>query len=277
MRHLIDWVSFTLPIINDASTEASLNQSFESAFMEGLGDEVGGHLAALKWEHMEHGRAPYSDAWSVGDNGITVFWSEKRPEILLEISGKGCDYMRSVGLETRLLERVQMRLSRLDIATDIECDTKPDAFVAARTGRKASSIAHVESQTGATVYVGSRTSEQYVRVYRYAKPHPRSDLLRVEHVFRRKYARVIASEILVQGIIAVVGAIGARYGWAHSSWGVPADDSDPIKFPRPEREAGGTVFWLIKQAAPAFQRLVREGVIKDAEGFLRNYFMTFDT
>lgn len=274
MRHQIDWISFTLPIVNDSSTEESLNLAFEQAFLGGLGDEVGTHLAATRWTENEHGRAPYSASWSIADNGITVFWGEKRKEILVEISGKGCDYIRSVGLESKLLERVQGRLSRLDIATDIESDTKPSTFVAERTGRKASSIAHMESVTGETVYVGSRSSEQYARVYRYKEPHPRAALLRVECVFRRKYARTIASEILVQGLVSVVGVIGSRYGWAHSDWRVSADDSDIIKFPRPEREAGGTVFWLIKQAAPAFQRLVREGVIENPAQFLEQYFLT---
>jgi len=277
MRVQLDWISFTLPIVNDASTEASLNQSIETAFMGGLGDEVGTHLSQFKWGALEHGRAPYSNAWSIENNGITVFHSPTRTEILIEISGKGCDYIRSVGLENRLLERVQTRLSRMDIAVDIKCDTKPSAFVEARKSRKATSIAEISSVTGETVYVGSRTSEHYARIYRYAHPHPRSSLLRVEHVFRRKYARVIASEILVQGILAVVGAIGKRAGWTHPVWGVSADDSDTFKFPRPEREAGGTIFWLIKSAAPAFRRMVREGVIEDPEAFVQAYFMTNDT
>jgi len=276
MRAQLDWVSFTLPLVNDTSSEEALNQSFNQAFIGGLGDEVGGHLAAQTWKANEHGRAPYSHSWSVADNGITVFWGETRKEILVEISGKGCDYIRSTGLENRCLERVQGRISRLDIAVDINTDTKPSAFVAARTGRKASSVSDIQSVTGETVYVGSRSSEQYCRVYRYSKPHPRANLLRIEHVFRRKYARTIASEILVQGIMSVVGAIGKRAGWAHSVWGFSADDSDPIKFPRPEREAGGTVFWLIKSAAPAFQRLVRQGVIENPQQFLEAYFLTQD-
>jgi hypothetical protein len=41
----------------------------------------------------------------------------------------------------------------------------------------------------------------------------------------------------------------------------------------PERRGGGTVFWLIKSVAPAFQRLVREGVIREPGKFLNEYFL----
>lgn len=273
MRIQLDWLSFTLPIVNDASSEASLQMSIDNALRGGLGDEIADYMAVLQWKKDEHGRAPYSDQWSALNHGLRILYSDKRDDILIEISGAGCDDLRATGLENRLLERVQTRLSRLDIACDIECDTKPSAFVAARTGRKASSISDIQSVTGETVYVGSRSSETYVRVYRYAEPHPRHKLLRIEHVFRRKYARTIASEILVQGIEQVVGAIGKRAGWAHPNWRLSGDDSDTFKFPRPEREAGGTVFWLIKSAAPAFQRLVREGVIEDPQAFIERYFL----
>jgi len=197
MRSKLDWISFTLPIETDNSSEGAFNAALEDAFNRTFNEYEAKQLVHHTWVERK-GRAPYIYAWDIGASGMVCFASPKRKEILIEISGKGCDYLRSVGVEAAVLEKVQSRLTRLDIATDIETHISPVDFVAKRTGRKSRFNSVIQSDTGTTVYVGSRESESYTRVYRYAEPHPRAALLRVEYVFRRKHARLIASEIMAR-------------------------------------------------------------------------------
>jgi hypothetical protein len=273
MRTKIDWLSFTVKIATDNSSPEAFGAAIEKGFEDVLLSSTITKLFLHTWKERKGGRAPYNISWDVGETGLVVFASEKLGHVLIECSGKACDYIRSVGVENELLVCVQNRLSRIDIAADMETSASPDEFVKAKTGRKERSIAAFDTDTGSTRYIGSMKSESYVRVYRYNEPHPRHKLLRVEFVFRRKHARTIASEVIVQGINNVAAALGKKRGFAHPAWQPESDFVEDFRFPRPEREASGTVFWLIKSAAPAFKRLVKEGVIDDPEQFLLTYFM----
>lgn len=273
MQAKIDWLSFTLLAHTDTSTEDNYHTAIESALYGGLTAPLVEILFHTHWEERSGGRAPYNRSWDIGDSGIVVFTSDKLNHILIECGGKACDYIRERVMMDALLVMVQTRLSRIDIAVDMQTDAQPVEFVEERTGRKARNVALIESDTGQTCYLGSMKSESYIRVYKYAPPHPRSNLLRAEFVFRRKYARVMAGEIIVQGLDNVVTELGRRAGFQHEAWKPEDGLSEKIKFSRPEREASGTLFWLIKSAAPAFKRMVDEGIIENPEEFLATYFL----
>lgn len=269
----IDWLSFTLPVQTDNLTEENFHVAIEVAIKTAFGENLADNVFNSEWRENPSGRAPYSRSWTVVDRGITVFTSQKLSNFLCEFSGKGCDYLRAHACEGPVLESCRDRISRLDVAADILTDTKPIAFVEAKANRKERYREVKQSDAGETVYVGSRLSERYCRVYRYAHPHPRSRVLRIEEVFRRKHARAIASEILDNGVFSVARTLGKMRGWTHNCWGDAASDSSRISLPRPEREGKNTVRWLITQAAPAFKRLIADGTIEDPEQFLLSYFM----
>jgi len=274
MRCEIDWLSFTVPIYAGVENAEGFAVAIENGLYDLFGQHIVKQIFGGKWEERKGGRAPYSNSYDCAGRGIVVFANPKINHILVEVSGTGCEYIRNTGLENGVLEMAQMRLSRLDMAVDIETDIKPSDFAPKAQYASTISYSELNSKTGQTVYLGSTTSERYTRVYRYFHPHPRSKFLRVEFVFRRKVARVIGQEILVQGRAAVAELCGRKARFTSPVW-QPSDKADNFyTYSGSEREGGKTLFWLVNSVAPAFKRLVREGVIVDADKFLTSYFLS---
>jgi len=238
-----------------------------------LGKEIFDNVFNTQWKERSCGRAPYGYSHDVGATGIVVFTNPKRRELLVEVGGKGCEYLRDKVLLTKTIANVQTTVTRVDLAVDIETTTPPHVFVPETNYPTTFSYSKLSSQSGETVYLGSQHSEKFTRIYRYKAPHPRHKLLRVEFVFRRKVARAVCGEILVQGENAIAKWAGERAKLLHKDW-KPEDDHEKFfVFERPEREAGKTTYWLIQSCAPAFKRLVKEGVIINPLDFLQTYFM----
>jgi len=172
-----------------------------------------------------------------------------------------------------LLAAVQPRVTRLDLATDFETDLKPSEFVSAGWSDRIGSRGSFTSATGDTEYVGSAKSERYARVYRYAAPHPRAALLRIEHVMRRDYARSIIPFMLEFGLEDAQRTVGQQMGWQHPLWSVVGVQELAWKPPRNDRKTSGTERWLITQAASAFKKLVVQGVIEDPHAWLVEHFL----
>jgi len=136
------------------------------------------------------------------------------------------------------------------------------------------SSGYQKSETGETCYVGSQKSDRYARVYRYNEPHPRAHLLRIEHVFRKDYAKLVAKQCVNADVADVAAAAGKAFGWAHPVWDVQAIQDCDISLVGERRDDGKTVYWLVNSCAPAFKRLVETGGINDAEAFLTRYFLS---
>jgi hypothetical protein len=111
-------------------------------------------------------------------------------------------------------------------------------------------------------------------VYRYAPPHPRHEFLRAEMVFRKQNAKLFAESMIQCDFNYTALALGAGqvYGFEHEAWNLSGDEI-PLDSWTPERSQGKTVTWLISQVAPAFKKLVREGVIDNPEEWLRKYLL----
>lgn len=273
MRTHIDWLSFTFtPQYIDASLEG-----YHTALEDGLVALFGAGLAVSafggKWMLRERSRAPYSDAWNVGTEAVVLFASPNLTHATVEVSGQGCELLIERGLLNEVLTACTDRVTRIDIACDIETDVKPTEFVAKTNHERMRSSGYQRSDTGETCYVGSQKSDRYARCYRYFPPHPRSHLLRIEHVFRRDQAKAVSRACLASGTSAVANAAGEAFGWNHVVWQPGLAESADISVTQAERKMGGTLFWLIKQCAPAFKRLCDDGTIKDPETFLRTYFL----
>jgi len=274
MRTHIDWLTFTMGM----SYADETNDAYANAIAYGFEDMFGAELVANafggKWTKNERSRAPYTDSWTIPNDGITLFASPNLAHCCIEISGQGCERLISASLLADVLCHCAGRVTRIDIASDIDTAVKPSEFVKKVNHERMRTSGHVISDTGETCYVGSQKSDRYARVYRYNAPHPRSHLLRIEHVFRRDYAKVVAREITKNRIEDIAASAGEAFGWSHPSWEISQDKSVDLSVVKAEPTMGGTVFWLIKSVAPAFRKLVAKGIIPDPEKFLRDYFLT---
>jgi len=282
MRTHVDWLTFTMSPrygTYDASNmtagedyAAAIEQAWIATFdAETLAKAFGG-----VWEKAEKSRAPYTDAWNLPEKGIVLYAGISLNHCCVEISGSGCERLIQAGLLEQILLAIQERITRIDVASDIETDISPTEFVAVLKHDRMRSSGHQLSASGETCYVGSRKSERYARVYRYFEPHPRAKYLRVEHVFRGDYARNVGRAIIDFGMDNVAGTAGKAFGWAHDTWQPNATTEVDLSIVKAERTTGSTVYWLVNQVAPAFKRLCAEGIITDPEKFCRDYFIGVD-
>jgi len=257
------------------------NDDYAEAVSNGLTDMFGLELRAEvfggSWNKQERSRAPYTDAWVQDGGGITLFASPNLTHACVEISGQGCEELLRYNQLNRVVECCKDRMTRIDIACDIECDVSPADFAECVMHERMRTSGHVVSDTGETYYVGSQKSDRYARVYRYNKPHPRAHLLRVEHVFRRSYAKKVGEACSSHDITAIAKSAGEAFGWKHAAWKIEEIDGADISVVKSEATMGGTVFWLIKSVAPAFKRLCEQGTITDPEKFLADYFLSSNT
>jgi len=229
--------------------------------------------ATGSWE-LSSGRAPYKQSCRT-EQGITLYYNVNLEHCLMEISGRGCEFLRSHNLLNRLIEMTAERITRIDLAVDILTDTSPADFVRDSASARFKSRGTVTSDTGSTEYIGSRKSERYCRVYRYAPPHPRSNFLRTEFVFRKTNAKLFVQNAIEADFQLIPLALGAGmvYGFEHAVWDLRGDEI-PLHSYTPERRQGKTIMWLCSQVAPAFKKLVKEGVIDDPEQFVREFFLS---
>jgi hypothetical protein len=257
----VDWISFTFSMeLEQKSMAFELwgRVSQMLAAKHPLVDRlvVQGH----EWTPRQ-GRAPYNAAMQRADNGVMVFANQRIDNALMEISGIGCDALGGIDNELLLLKEVQERLTRIDIAVDIYTEVRPDEFANQRNEGHFKAWSEAVSASGHTVYVGSKHSDRYARVYRYNAPHPRSAFLRVEHVLKAEQARAGASVIGSSGIHSLVAQLGNTFGWQHSVWTPEEDTAEALAAWRPERRQGKTVAWLYAQVLPAIAKLHRDGAI----------------
>jgi hypothetical protein len=273
---IIDWLSFTVPIYAGVSNPEGFAVRVENGLYDMFGQDIVEQVFGGKWNERKGGRAPYSNSYDIAQSGAVVFLNPTVDHVLVELSGQACDRIRNMDLLSHILELSQNRITRLDLACDIETPTTPVEFAPEAQYATTTTYSAIRSKTGETVYIGSTASERYTRVYRYAPPHPRSRYLRVEFVFRRKVARTIAQEILVQGLMAVAAWSGDKTHFRHIAWS-PTDQSDDIRpFAKQTMKQANTFYWLVNVVAPAFRTLVLKGDIPDPEAFIRNYFLPDD-
>jgi len=266
MQSLIDWLSISLPVQNEYPAHRARGKVGEAMGSSGITDII--PYTPDNWK-LSGGRAPYSGSYR--DNGIAIFFG-KPQTILVEIEGQGC-----ARLETQLeelLRRFSTRVTRIDIAADMTCQTDPQVFCEYADAKRMRSSGVIRSDSGVTVYIGSRKSDRYCRVYRYSPPHPRSDTLRVEMVFRGVYAKTVADFVARHGITEAVTAYGDTYGFKHPEWTPEVATSGLVAaIPAIRRSQNNTVRWLIMQAAPAFRKCVEHGSIDDPQAFINQHFI----
>ena len=117
----------------------------------------------------------------------------------------------------------------------------------------------MESETGKTAYVGAPKSARRARVYRYAPPHERAHLLRVEMVMKKPRASGAVEAYLNNGPAGYAAMAGNVFGWQHPLWNFQSDEK--IASWIPERGRASTLRWIHKAVIPSLSRLHETGVL----------------
>lgn len=276
MRTHIDWLTFTMPMVYADTTADGYAAAVENAFSVTFDEKTLKTAFGGDWSKNEKSRAPYVDAWKLQAAGATLYASPNLNHCCVEISGNGCETLIKASMLDAVLEAVCERVTRIDVATDIETNVTPGEFTAVLSHERMRASGYQKSETGETAYIGSQKSDRYARVYRYFAPHPRSHLLRIEHVFRRDYAKSVARKCSETRLENIAASAGKAFGWSHSVWNIDAEREIDIGVTAPEKGGGKTISWLLRSVAPAFKRLVANGTIRDPEKFFREYFIGDD-
>jgi len=257
----IDWLSFTVEMeVSQLQMAFSIfdrvAQAMQQQFPLAKRAFVDGYTFTPRM-----GRAPYSAAMQRDDKGVMAFAHQRIANALFEVGGIGLDALGSLEAELAVMSEVQSRLTRVDIACDIFTETRPDEFAKQRGNEKFKAWSESVSESGHTVYVGSKTSDRYARVYRYNAPHPRSQFLRVEHVLKAEQAKLAVQSIETNGLEVFVAMLGNTFGWTHTDWSPNVDTDEAAAAWRPERRQGKTVAWMFGTVFPSMHKLIDEGAL----------------
>lgn len=256
----IDWLSLSIPI------NRLFSRDFDKSGFIVTAPEGTREYKLARWIMAQRngmsegkGRAPFSKSYHHDKNGWTYFYSDTLPYCLIEITGRGCEYFAQKGDLLPLIKDWQDRCTRIDIACDFATDVSPIEFARMRDTQRFTAGAEMKSETGVTVYVGSRKSDRYARVYKYNPPHPRSHLLRTEIVCKGDKAKSSAAGIVSDGLSNVTRSLGEVFVWTHPLW--EFDDSvKPSDLSTPnDTHQGNTERWLLTQVTAAIEKLHKSG------------------
>lgn len=270
---IIDWASFTVPIFYTEQPPMRHAMVVRTKkVLENLASEMPTIFAisAAIWNQTTPQR-PYTMAWVCPDLGIRLNADPRRKEALIVFNGAACEQIRKMGTvaQNEVLRQVQQSGTRLDLATDIESNAEIKAIEAAGWAKRIVSTAYISSYSGQTLYIGSRKSEAFCRVYRYNPPHPRASLIRVEFELKKSRAKTVAELARIEGVALATRSVAARFEIQHATVEhVFTGSTRPIKTEATERIQAKTEHWLLTQCVPAFIRLCEDGTIDDPRAWV---------
>lgn len=272
---IIDWMSFTVsfPNVSRDAGIAYLDECAKNALAE-LASEV--HTWGVHASHITIAKPqrPYTNCFACSTSGLKIHYSRERYEALITCDGAACGWLKEAQAVGDMLNFASGSITRLDLAFDVKTNITPKMVLAAGISARFKSISEISSGKGETVYVGSRTGEFMMRNYRYYEPHPRSNLLRFEFELKGDQAKATAQQVVNNGIAPVVRGFGNRMGFVSpqvKEWF--AGKYVDVKTAPHNRNLAKTELWLIKQAVPAFHRLVRENVIEDPREWINQHLL----
>lgn len=263
-KAFIDWLSFTLD--KPVCSVSNMLDNFRALLGAHpyLAEVIDIACPEPEWK-WGYGRAPYKLGWR--RTGITIYDSAYRAEMLIEMSGQFFKQLDGSHVNA-ILQQYGKRSSRVDIAYDLKISERP-AQMMERVGKsRIKARAVITSKTGETAYIGSRKSDQLVRIYQYDEPHPRAGITRVEYQARRKIAKAAIQAILDNDIDAVYSKTCDTFKLPECVH-VDAEAAD-YQLERAERSTSKTLMWIIGTCVPALKKLEEQGVI-DMDQFISEY------
>lgn len=275
---IIDWAAFTVPIYY--TEQPPLRHAMAARVkkvLATLADEMPTIFAtsAASWGQTTPQR-PYTMAWVCPHLGIRLNADPKRKEALIVFNGQACEQMRKIGLsaQNEVLRQVQQTGTRFDLATDIESNSEIKAIANEGWAKRIVSTSFISSYSGQTLYIGSRKSEAFCRVYRYNPPHPRAAKIRVEFEMKKARAKAVAALAIAEGVDVAARSVAARFEIKHATVEHAfAGKTRPIKTEATERSQAKTEHWLLTQCVPAFIRLCEDGTIDDPNAWVNRHML----
>lgn len=269
----IDYLSFSLDLVNVVNDPLAGVQLINNVCIEMFGRKFFETVFQRKtgWQPAA-GRRPYRYGHENKEIGVYIHFGGQS-NALIQFSGNGCKFLASHDLMNTVLIGAQARMTRLDIATDIETSVRPSEVVKAGYNGRIKTESITKSPSGETAYVGSRTSAKFCRVYRYEEPHPRAKMLRIEYETKKGQAKITAECILGNGLEHTADMLSKYYEWGHEVIPKPQDYTTAIPSEVSNRSESKTLRWLLKQCAPAFRKLVVSGAIENPHEFFEKHFL----
>lgn len=250
----IDWLSYTVPWNAPRIKHLSPDVSVEL-----VAERASGMIERWYAERALHGYR-----WqfvSVEKPGLRVMISPRNHDMGVHVQFAG-----SALAGESVLERLQFALevggnvTRIDIAVDVaqrwNIRAMYDQVVDGAVITRAKKPAYVEGETGATCYVGSRTSEKYLRVYdKGGQMKSGRPWTRVELECKGGFAQRIANYVYQEGLGSIPQVIRGFCDWtSFPAWNdVMNSNIDRVSLPQPERSSN-TRGWLLEIVAPALAK-----------------------
>lgn len=258
---MIDWYSFTLHQAKGLYENAEGCRIVADMLLQKYtGRLVSQHLGNPYDMYPMASRPPYRYGFQTGDRDFRIFGHPDREEMLFELTGRGCERLAKSSLLNELVNCTKDRVTRIDIAIDFPTITPPTAFVGAGYSKKFKAHSELVSSKGETCYVGSLKSDLFARVYRYNPPHPRADLLRIEHVFRRNRAKVVAGAIASgESQTEIERRAFATFQWKHFIVSTLVTVGNPFPTSASVTTHVSRQWWLYSQVAPAIAKALADG------------------
>ena len=131
----------------------------------------------------------YRSGYTHGESlttGVTVFYGGQH-HILVEFGGRACQTAFNAELMHDLVQATESRCNRVDVALDFE-DVRSIDVVNRGYSKRIKSYDMIETSSGVTHTIGSRSSNRYTKVYEYYPPHERAGGTRIEFTLKGKLA-----------------------------------------------------------------------------------------
>lgn len=254
----IDWLAYTF------HWNGSALQSFRNGYdLAALASLITGHFTSWIPQKPRNG---YAYVVCAADrSGLCVMATEPNSPMGVHVSWSG-SALREV--EPRAILRSALAagaiVRRIDIAIDIpywfvgsDFYSRLEKGLAETTSRK---YQHIVSDTGWTVYVGSRTSEKFLRIYdKQAEAGLDQPLTRVELECKGDYAEGIAQHVDAEGYHQFPAIIKAFCDFPDlQPWNEHlASPTLSAGIPKKEKTTD-TRRWLMESVAPSLAKIVKE-------------------
>lgn len=210
---------------------------------------------------IEPARGFYSIRLRHEITGVAISFGAINQHLFIELSGRACNNLEAIDALFPLIEQTSDRCSRIDFAVDIATECDPETFCTERVGTSFKSNGTIESPSGKTCYLGSRKSERMARVYRYAPPHPRSHLLRVEAEYKGDAGKAAAKHLATTDLRSACLDAHKPFGWQHSSWSEDEDGARKIEYKSYSPSNASTVRWLYGDVITALRKAIETGLV----------------
>lgn len=261
MECKVDYINFSVPtrvpfVAGDPENENNAHIILKDFLSNLYAPIIGGHV----WEGKESKGFYHTRYWN-DDTKIMIFVGSVNRHVHVEVGGQALDRIRALGCYEEFMKKVAARTSRVDFAVDFETEDGVDQFIGNDYKGRFKAGGEVFSEDGHTRYIGSWKGERFARVYRYHKPHPRSNKLRAEVVLRKTYAKQAMQIWCADGELQACLSAHEPFKWQSPLWQPTEAVLTSIKSQRMDKEGAATIRWLYGDVAACIVRLHREGLI----------------